>query len=170
MKSIYLAGPDVFREDAIKFFDQLKSLVRSHGFNPLPPLDNGIEFKEGEFNTQQTADNIFKANVDLINRSEIILANLTPFRGVCIDDGTAWEIGYGFSKGKVIYGYTEDCHILLKDKSADYLKSHSCGDFSVIEDFGYGANLMICSSIKLSGGAIFRTIEECLEQLRVHHG
>jgi len=169
MKKIYLAGPDVFRPNALEFFDSLKEVVKSYGYIPLPPLDNSIDFKEGEFHTQQGADKIFKANIDLINKADVIIANLISFRGVCIDDGTAFEIGYGFAMGKVIYGYTEDYLIPLNEKTEKYFVNNPSGNFSVVENFGYCSNLMICSSIKSSGGKILKNIEECLDDLIIQN-
>ncbi|MDY0273631.1 MAG: nucleoside 2-deoxyribosyltransferase, partial [Advenella sp.] len=40
MKKIYLAGPDVFRHDAVDYGQQLKALCESFGFAGLYPLDN----------------------------------------------------------------------------------------------------------------------------------
>lgn len=165
MKKIYLAGPDVFRENALEFFKSVKSLVISYGFIPLAPLDNVIPFEEGESNKPESADKIFKANIQLINEADIVLANVVPFRGVCIDDGTAFEIGYAFAAKKLIYGYGDDCDILLKEKTEKHFLYASPSHFPVIEDFGYCSNLMICSSIKLSGGKILKSIDECLVEL-----
>ena len=40
LKSIYIAGPSVFREDAIEYGNKLKELCLKYGFIGLYPLDN----------------------------------------------------------------------------------------------------------------------------------
>ena len=39
MKTIYLAGPDVFKPDFVTIRDRLKTLCRANGFIPLSPAD-----------------------------------------------------------------------------------------------------------------------------------
>ena len=42
MKKIYLAGPDVFRVNAIEHGNTIKAICRTYGFDPLYPLDNEL--------------------------------------------------------------------------------------------------------------------------------
>lgn len=162
---IYLAGPDVFRNNAIEHLDGLKQLCKNHGFTGLAPLDNVLEIEDKDKFTPKHSNLIFKANVDLIRECDVIIANILPFRGVCIDDGTAWEIGCGYALGKKIYGYSPLFTKTLVEitKKAPYNLVDK--DYPIIEDFGNGVNLMICDSISNSGGGIFETFEDCLEHL-----
>jgi len=48
---------------------------------------------------------IYQANVDLLDRADIVIANLTPFRGPSMDVGTAFEIGFADARGKKVFGY-----------------------------------------------------------------
>ena len=171
---IYLAGPDVFRENAIEHFDGLKELCKGYGFEGLAPLDNTIDVKKKDKFTNKNSNLIFKANFDLIKKCDIIIANIEPFRGACIDDGTAWEIGCGFALGKKIYGYSKynTSNYSLLDVTRDFwdLEDHSdgglCSEYPLVEDFGNTVNLMICDSIKDSGGSIYKTFELCLADLQ----
>ncbi len=164
---IYLAGPDVFRENAIEHLNGLKELCKQYKFEGLAPLDNVIEIPECDKFTPKHSNLIFKANFDLIKECDVIIANIVPFRGACIDDGTAWEIGCGFAFGKKIYGYSELYTRTLVDITDRY--RGSMGDYDdeyvIIENFGNGVNLMICDSIKESGGEICETFEDCLRKL-----
>ena len=108
---------------------------------------------------------IFEANVSLINVCDIIIANILPFRGACADDGTAWEIGYGFALNKIIYGYTEFNNFSVKAITNIMFELQRQDEFTEVENFGNTVNLMLADSIKKSGGKIFKTFEECLFDL-----
>lgn len=166
MKKIYLAGPDVFRADPASFFEQTKSLVLQYGFIGIPPLDSGVELEDAEVNTAQGAYKIFIANIHLINQCDVVFANLTPFRGPSIDDGTAFEIGYAFSKGKTIYGYRQDIDKTLKQLTEESFHEYLDEEYPVIEDFKLGSNLMIEQSIVMSGGKVLRSMQDCLKALK----
>jgi nucleoside 2-deoxyribosyltransferase len=163
-KRIYLAGPDVFRFNALGYFEAVKKLCKSYGFEGLSPFDN--DSFNGELFSKEHSTNIFKGNFSLIDKCDIIMANLIPFRGACVDDGTAWELGYGYSKGKLLYGYTPMIvklpYQLDMDKYPDSLL-----EFPIVESFGDNlVNLMIQESIELSGGKILNTLENCLKDLK----
>jgi len=55
---------------------------------------------------------IYRGNVAHMDRSDAIVANMTPFRGVSMDAGTAFEMGYMAAKGKPVLGYT---HVSSKE-------------------------------------------------------
>jgi nucleoside 2-deoxyribosyltransferase len=96
----------------------------------------------------------------------VIIANLTPFRGACIDDGTAFEIGYGFSQGLKVCGYTEYFKKSLIDITNEYFDINKQPEFTIIENFnGHPVNLMIYESIKESGGFICETFEEVIKKM-----
>ena len=165
MLKIYLAGPDVFRKDPIEHFKELKKLCDKWGFIGLAPLDNTIEIPEDKLNSPAHSRAIFVANVSLIKECDIIVANLEPFRGASIDDGTAWEIGCGYALGKKIWGYSSFSNFSLKAITNIMFDLNRQEEFPEVEDFGNTANLMICDSIKKTSGSIFKTFEECLEDM-----
>lgn len=68
---LYLAGPDVFRQDATAWAEDARALCAKYGHTALIPLD-GIE---------TTARGIYQSNIDLIRSSDTVLANLYSFRG-----------------------------------------------------------------------------------------
>ena len=37
---------------------------------------------------------------------DLVIANMTPFRGPSMDVGTAVELGYSFARGLPVFGYT----------------------------------------------------------------
>ena len=91
---IYLAGPDVFRPDATARAEAAHEIGRRHGFEPLLPVDH----------SETSPERIFEANLDLIRRAQIVVANLNPFRGPEPDPGTAFERGDALALGLRIGG------------------------------------------------------------------
>ena len=166
MQKIYLAGFDVFYPDAKERFERMKKLCRIAGYEPLVPLDN--EITEG----LDVAGQIYRANVDMIDKAGGIIANLNPFRGTEPDSGTVFEVGYGVAKGKKIVGYTD-----IKD-----WKTHVAGHENTklirggalfesmftgkptqnytIEDFGLPLNLMLAKSIDIVTGDFIDALDK----------
>jgi nucleoside 2-deoxyribosyltransferase len=164
----YLAGPDVFRKDALEFFAERKKLCLQHGIQGLSPFDNEDNFGDELFSKAHST-HVFMGNHNIIGLCDIIIANLIPFRGACVDDGTAWELGCGYAKNKLLYGYTpfikynlpsitEISTLWLNIRNTEYPKIESFGNNTV--------NLMLQESIELSGGKIFSTFEECLINIK----
>lgn len=149
MKKIYLAGPDVFEKDAIAHGEALKELCSHFGFEGLFPLDNVIQEDEPE----KMAEAIRVANIQLIHEADIIMANLTPFRGFEPDSGTVYEVGFAEALGKPVFGYTSDLsalkHRLIKHQALHHDATH-CIDGKCIEDFGLSHNLMFSHTLVAS--------------------
>lgn len=146
MKKIYLAGPDVFEKDALAQGEALKKLCHDFGFEGLFPLDNIIE----EDDPAKMAEAIRVANLALIRQADIIMANLTPFRGFEPDSGTVYEVGYAEALGKPVFGYTADLSA-LKERLICAQELHAeathCRDGKCIEDFGLSHNLMFSHTL-----------------------
>ena len=88
-RKLYLAGPDVFRADAVAHGEALKALCARYGFEGLYPLDNALPKQLAE--PREQAAWIYRANIGLIERADAVLANLNFFRGAEPDSGTAFE-------------------------------------------------------------------------------
>ncbi len=146
MKKIYLAGPDVFEKDAVAQGEALKKLCKDFGFEGLFPLDNFIQEDEPE----KMAEAIRVANIKLIHKADIIMANLSPFRGFEPDSGTVYEVGFAEALGKPVFGYTSDLSA-LKDRLIDHQQLNQdathCLEGKMIEDFGLSHNLMFSHTL-----------------------
>jgi len=150
---IYLAGPDVFRVDAKEHLEKLKVLCAKYGYSAISPFDN----------ESTSSEDIFYANTKLIDKCDILIANIEPFRGPNVDDGTAFEIGYAYAKDKRIYGYTPTKETTLYNLT----KSYGAGkQFPIVEQFDLPRNLMIVHAIEYTGGTIETSFEEVLKQLK----
>jgi len=177
--NIYLAGPDVFRaQEKIKEVSSaLKEISLKYKHKSHFPLDNALSPEDGDYKSQSFSYKIFSANVELMDKSDVIIANIQPFRGPNMDDGTAFEIGYGYAKNKIIYGYSSSADmkypqivdLFMKSLKSESESSHR-EEFPQIEEFAKNTvNLMIQESIYETGGKIFKTFEECIIDLTKNH-
>ena len=149
MKKIYIAGPDVFESNSIEIGRKYVQLCKDHGFIGLYPLDNVINFKQEK---QKIAQDIYKANKDLIDQCDIVISNINSFRGKESDSGTVWECGYASAKGKKVYAYIHRDTSYLQQFQEDEMlvNEHGYADLKgrTIEDFDYAVNLMIACSVE----------------------
>lgn len=94
----YIAGP-LFDEGERWFIEKIESMVSELGFETfLPHRDNPPKVKDN-------VKEIFHNDKTAIDNCDVVVANLN---GLTTDDGTAWEIGYAFAKGKYIIGLHTD--------------------------------------------------------------
>src|ERR1700692_3786428 len=100
---IYLAGPDVFLPEAIEIGRRKVEICARHGVSGLYPLDNAVAREAHDASLQ-----IFKANEAMMDEADVIIANLTPFRGAGADPGTAYELGVMAGRRKFCLGYSND--------------------------------------------------------------
>ena len=94
----YVAGP-LFDEGERYWIETVDRLVAEEGFITfLPHRDNPAK---DQFNVRQIFDNDRRG----IDECDVVVANLN---GIITDDGTAWELGYAFAKGKHLIGLHTD--------------------------------------------------------------
>jgi nucleoside 2-deoxyribosyltransferase len=86
---IYLAGPDVFLPDAVEIGRKKAAICARYGIRGLYPLDNAVDLSAADASLT-----IFKGNEAMMEAADVIIANLTPFRGPSADAGTVYELGY----------------------------------------------------------------------------
>jgi nucleoside 2-deoxyribosyltransferase len=157
LPKIYLAGPDVFLPDAVEIGRAKQRLCAKHGFEGLSPSDSGI----GE-QTVETATAIFRSCLAMINEADLVIANLTPFRGASADPGTVFELGYAFARGKRVLGYSNLPGTLLARVTGAVGAEPTRGpdgrlygaDGMAVEDFGHVENLMIAEAVAAAGCTI----------------
>ncbi len=140
---IYLAGPDVFRQDAEEHGEELKKKCSSAGFEGLFPTDGEIDEKlEGV----DKAEIIYAANIRLIQDADLVIANISPFRGPGMDAGTAFEIGFAIALQKPVIGYASNIGDYM-DRVPHRFDAETniriAEDGMMVENFGLCENLMI---------------------------
>lgn len=155
-KRIYLAGPEVFLADAIAVGRAKAEMAWQAGFEGHFPLDQQLGL-EG-LSRLEKARRISLANEALMRSCDLLIANLTPFRGVAMDSGTAYEVGYMRALGRPVLGYTNLPGDYRGRAEAFRARGIPVGDCdrtdAEIEDFGLQENLMIAVAILESGGTI----------------
>ena len=163
-KKIYIAGPDVFENNSIEIGQKYVQLCKYYGFEGLYPLDNVINFNQEK---QKIAQDIFKANKNLIDSCDIVIANLSSFRGKESDSGTIWECGYASALGKKVYGYInrDSSYLGQFEENEILVNEHGFTDLKgrLIEDFDYNVNLMIACSVE---EIIVGNFEDVLKKLK----
>ena len=155
---IYLAGPEVFLPEARAVGAEKCRLAAEAGLEGAFPLDAQLDL--AALPPAEQARRISQANEGLMRSCDAIVANLTPFRGVSMDFGTAFEVGFMQALGRPMAGYT--------NVTADYAERtrafQARGPLTMdgdrpdleIEDFGLAENLMIEVAIAASGGRVVR--------------
>lgn len=154
MRSVYLAGFDVFLPDAVAHGERLKTLCATYGFEGVFPLDNAAP---PDLSGQALAQWIYRANVALIRRTDMVMANLNPFRGAEPDSGTAFEVGYAIACGKSVWGYTGQSGSLIDQVAVgaaadDGVSRMVDAQGHTVEDFGLSLNLMLACSARIVNG------------------
>jgi nucleoside deoxyribosyltransferase len=166
-RPVYLAGPGVFRHDAVEFSTTLKQLCERHGLHPLWPLDNVIA--EAVERAAQ-ADAIRRANEAMIRQAVAVVADISPFRGPNMDPGTAYEIGFALALDKPVFAYSTDRRSLLTRTvpatGADSIVRDEAG--LLVEDFGLPENLMIATAVVAVAHSAADAIATCAAHLASH--
>lgn len=94
----YIAGP-LFDEGERWWIETVERLVADAGFVTfLPHRDNP---PKDETNVRQIFDNDRRG----VDECDVVVASLN---GIITDDGTAWELGYAFARGKHLIGLHTD--------------------------------------------------------------
>ena len=165
MKKIYIAGPDVFEPDSIEIGKTLVELCTKYGYEGLYPLDNVVDFSQSK---HKIAQDIFDANVSMIKKADIIIANLNQFRGKEADSGTVWECGFAHALGKEVYAYMDDTSDYIDTFNSDekfHMDGYICDNRKrLIEDFNYPVNLMLACSTKIIEGDFEKTLNYIVAQ------
>jgi nucleoside 2-deoxyribosyltransferase len=148
---VYLAGPDVFLPDAVEIGRQKVDICARHGVTGLYPLDNKIDLAAPDASLQ-----IFKGNEAMMDEADAIIANLTPFRGLGADPGTAYELGHMAALKKLCLGYSNDPTVYAdRVRRFTTVTTHDVrlvdADGLTVEDFGLNDNLMMIHALGLYG-------------------
>lgn len=160
---IYLAGPDVFRLDAISHFQRLADACEEFEFEALAPFDASHD--------AGTPRQIFEENMRMLRRADGLIANLAPFRGAEPDAGTVFEVGAAYALGipvvaygvgigsysdrvRALYGAIADERGVLRDSAGQ-----------LVEDWGLPMNLMLACAVPIEDGPAraLRKLKELLQ-------
>ncbi|WP_037150740.1 nucleoside 2-deoxyribosyltransferase [Rhizobium freirei] len=155
----YLAGPEVFLPNAREVLDRKIALARSYGFTPVSPGDLTVPETETR---HQRGLAISAINESLMTSADLIIANLTPFRGVSADVGTVFELGFMCARGCPAFAFS-NCSQNHFERVSDLYGGnvhlgpdgrHRGPDGMALENFDMTENLMLDGGIAVRSGAI----------------
>lgn len=143
---VYLAGPDVFRIDALDVGRAKKAACARHGFAGVFPMDPAPDARP---RNEADPHNIYRVCIAHMAQCQILIADMTPFRGPSMDVGTAFEMGFAKALGMAVFSYG--------DGLGPYNGRVPVGSFDdglpardvdglLIEEFGLQDNLMVALS------------------------
>lgn len=156
---IYLAGPEVFLPNMAEVQEAKKTLVREYGLVPVTPGDADA----ADFPTSHEKGMAISARDEtLMDSSDAIIANLTPYRGIAADTGTCFELGYMSAQGKPAFAYSNEAknhHDRVLEYYGGKVQRDAKGlprgpDGLLVEDFDMIDNLMLQGGIERRGGAV----------------
>jgi nucleoside 2-deoxyribosyltransferase len=145
----YLAGPDVFLPNAAAHAATKVEICRRLGLRSLPPLNEDAETAATELEVWRA---ICEKDVAMMEKSDIIIANLTPFAGASADAGTLIEVGWFLGKRKPIFGYSNTPENFESRMRKQLGAKHA--DLG-IEGFHLPDNLMIVGAVQSGGYPVF---------------
>lgn len=156
---LYLAGPEVFLPNAREVLDAKAAMTRDYGFEPICPGDIFIDPAPTlhEFGLKISA-----VDEGMMNDADGVIANLTPFRGIAADPGTAFELGYMCAQGKLVAAYTnivKNHYLRTADFYQGNVREAADGrkrgpDGMSLENFDMIENLMLHGGVERRGGPI----------------
>lgn len=151
MLTAYLAGPDVFLPDPRAHAARKIAICARHGLIGRTPLNEDIARAPG-LSDQAFAREIFRKDLAMMERCDIVIANLTPFRGSSADGGTLVELGWFLGRGKPIFAYSNTATLFNERTRALLAAMPDPLPGIVVEGFGLPDNLMIPGAVSHLGG------------------
>jgi nucleoside 2-deoxyribosyltransferase len=161
IRTLYLAGPDVFRPDAAKHGRELQALCAEYGFTGVFPLDEALPEDLGS--RQAAAAFIYRRNVQRIDACDAVVANLDFFRGPEPDSGTCFEVGYAIARGKPVIGYVPESGSFaerIRERHPEVVRGdlHDTQGWR-LEEFGLPLNLMLGVPCRVVVGGLRAALE-----------
>ncbi|KKN85070.1 hypothetical protein LCGC14_0282390 [marine sediment metagenome] len=160
----YLAGPDVFRTDSIDHGQYLKKLCEEVGLTGLYPLDNSIP---DDLDKASMAQWICQQNMAMLEGADVVIANLSNFRGAEPDSGTVFEVGVAVALGKPVWAYFPQQGSMRQQIKTD--DNGLCPEAMFVEDFGLPRNLMLACQWAGSSSTVEQAIRSAAELLQSNH-
>jgi nucleoside 2-deoxyribosyltransferase len=147
----YLAGPDVFLPNAVEHARRKVVICAKYGIVGCSPLNEDIETLSTMAN-QDAWRAIFAKDLAMMEECDIIIANLTPFRGASADAGTLIEVGWFLGRGKPIFGYSNSAVPFIERSRIQTEAIPDPISGLSVEGFGLLDNLMIPGAVAMGGG------------------
>ena len=113
----YIAGP-LFNEGERWFVEQICALAENAGFETFLPYRD----TPPEYVTPRNPAAIFRSDLEHLERADLVVANLN---GITSDDGTTWEMGYAYARGKHLVGIYTDLRLTFPGQVTNLMLERS---------------------------------------------
>ncbi len=159
-KRAYLAGPEVFLPNATKIGAAKKAVCTRHGLEGVFPLDGSTDLSG--LSGADRARAVYRACRSLMDGCDLVIANMTPFRGPSADVGTAFEMGYMRGLGRPVFAYSNNSETyaerILAQMGDLHLRQQGgalvVGDGLAVENFDLADNLMLPCAVLETGAKV----------------
>jgi nucleoside 2-deoxyribosyltransferase len=115
---IYLAGP-LFNMPEKRLNESICQLLEEAGHEVFLPQRDAGELARGTFNPPEE---VFNKDVAAIDACDCVVAVL---EGRTQDEGTCWEMGYAYAKGKHIIAYSTDKRTFMRENQFNNMLTSS---------------------------------------------
>jgi len=148
---VYLAGPDVFLPAAAAHAAAKVAICARYGLVGRAPVNPDIAAI-----MQRPAEEawraIYRFDVELMEACDLIIANLTPFRGASADAGTLVELGWFLGARRPVFGYSNSAAGFAARSQAQVAAVPDPLAGLEIEGFELPDNLMVPGAVEYGGG------------------
>jgi len=145
----YLAGPDVFLPNAAAQAAAKIAICARHGLTGISPFNPGLDLT---LPPAQLWRRIYLDDIAMMQGCDLIIANLTPFRGASADAGTLVELGWFLGQGRLVFGYSNSAEDFAARSLAQMAATPDPVPGLEVENFGLVDNLMIQGAVEYGGG------------------
>jgi len=147
----YLAGPDVFLANARDNANAKIAICAKYGVIGRAPLNEDIE-RILTLPHDRAWREIYLKDLEMMEACDIIIANLTPFRGPSADAGTLVELGWFAGRGRPAFGYSNAAAPFATRSAAQVAAVPDAIPGLAVEGFSLPDNLMIPGAVEYGGG------------------
>ena len=147
----YLAGPDVFLPDAPAHARRKVAICARHGITGRPPLNEDVASLR-TLPSEAAWQAIFRKDLAMMEACDILIVNLTPFRGASADAGTLVELGWFLGRGRPIFGYSNTALPFAERSVVQVAAVPDPLPGLAVEGFGLPDNLMVPGAVLWGGG------------------
>jgi nucleoside 2-deoxyribosyltransferase len=171
---IYLAGPDIYHPQGLQLAEQKKLVCARYGLEGVAPSDFlvGLQFVGKPAGAAQ----LHRERLKIIAGCDVLIADMTPFRGPGMDAATAFEMGAMAGLGKPVVGYThnampyaERIERLQAELDAPVTRVGTklvTPDGVAIEDFGVADAVIVAGAALAHGAPIAGDFESAVRWAR----
>ena len=142
MIAAYLAGPDVFLPGAVAHGGRKIGICARYGLRGRAPLNEDVPAL-AVLAEDEAWWTIYRKDIAMMEGCDVVIANLTPFRGASADSGTLVEVGWFLGRGRPVFGYSNSAVPFDVRSRAQVAALPDPLPGLAVEGFGLSDNLMI---------------------------